>query len=61
MKDADYNWRVKKGERCIALDQDAKRCRCLAKIATYYHGDSEIIYAKVGWVCAAFCDEHNER
>ena len=56
----DKAGRVKKGERCIALSADAKRCRKTAKFAIYYHGDPDLPYhPDAQWVRAAFCEKHS--
>lgn len=56
MSVTDKVGRVKKGERCISLDEDGKRCQRVAKVAVQFHGDPEIDRR---WVRAAFCDIHD--
>lgn len=59
MSVTDKAGRVKKGERCIALDEDAQRCRRAATVAIQYHGEHYLHYTAT-WVRAAFCDKHAE-
>jgi len=42
--------RVAEGERCVVLDDEARRCPRLAVEADYFHGDGELSYPKVSWV-----------
>jgi hypothetical protein len=53
---------VKRKERCVALDSQGNRCKKIAIIEDYYHGDTENIYTdyneQVQWVRIAFCERH---
>lgn len=48
--------------RCVALDQDGKRCRKQATGYVRYHGENELtaFSERASWVAAAFCEPHTK-